>query len=247
MMHVKEVAELAGISVRALHYYDEIGLLSPNTNESGYRCYTEQDLEKLQEILFFRELGFPLKQIQEIIHSSTYDRLSALELQRDLLKAKQRRLKKMIQTIEKTIREARGELTMTREEKFAGFDFRDNPYEQEARERWGDEAVNNSRATLAAMSSEEKEVLGEKMNVIYRNLAALRHDSPAAPAAQAAIKQWYEFLNSLGHHYSLTAFRELGRMYVDDERFKKNIDRFGDGLAEFMRDAMEIFARQRGE
>src|SRR5690606_27139351 len=136
-MHVKEAAELAGISVRTLHFYDEIGLLTPDeVTEAGYRVYSERNLETLQEILFFRELGFSLKQIKEIMSDPAYDRQAALQLHRKMLTEKRDRLDQLITTIDKTSQQMKGEIKMTVEEKFQGCDFSRNPYEQEARERW---------------------------------------------------------------------------------------------------------------
>lgn len=242
-MKVKEVADLVGISVRTLHHYDEIGLLTPEeTTESGYRIYSENNLETLQQILFFKELGFPLKKIKEIISSPSFDRAEALELHRKMLLEKRSRINQMIQTIDKTIQHTKGEIEMSNKEKFEGFDFSSNPYEQEARERWGDKAVDESNAKINSMSKNEKKAWEEEFNSIYKELAKIRHESPESEAAQAGIKVWYDFLNSMGHYYSLDAFKGLGQMYVDDERFTKNIDQFGDGLAVFMRDAMVIYA-----
>ena len=134
-MKVKEVADLVGISVRTLHHYDEIGLLIPDdTTGSGYRVYSDENLETLQQILFFRELGFPLKKIKEIIHNPSFDRQEALEIQHKMLLEKKNRLNKMIRTLEKTIQYSKGEIKMSNKEKFEGFDFSQNPYEQEARE-----------------------------------------------------------------------------------------------------------------
>lgn len=241
-MKVKEVADLVGISVRTLHHYDEIGLLSPKEiTESGYRLYSDDDLEVLQQILFFRELGFPLKQIKEIIHSPSFDRQEALELHRTMLLDKRRQLDQMINTIEKTIQHSKGEIQMSQKEKFAGFDFSHNPYEQEARERWGDKAVDDANAKLGKLSKSEQAEMGERMNQIYFKLAALRHSSPQSVEAQAAIQEWFDFLNEMGS-YSLDAFKGLGQMYIDDVRFTKNIDNFGEGLALFMRDAMAYYA-----
>ena len=127
-MRVKEVADLVGISVRTLHHYDEIGLLVPDqTTESGYRMYSDGNLELLQQILFFRELGFPLKKIKEIVSSSGFNREEALTLHRKMLLEKRGRLDKMIATIERTIQYTKGEIQMTNEEKFEGFDFSQQP------------------------------------------------------------------------------------------------------------------------
>ncbi len=241
-MKVKEVAGLVGISVRTLHHYDEIGLLKPEKiTESGYRLYSDQNLEMLQQILFFRELGFPLKKIKEIVSSPAFNRVEALQLHRRMLQDKRRQLEQMILTIDRTIQHARGEIEMTNEQKFEGFDFSGNPYEQEARERWGDEAVDQSNARLGKMTKQEQEELAGSMNAIYAKLAALRSDSPESEQSQAAIKEWFILLNQMGS-YSLEAFKGLGQMYVDDVRFTKNIDKFGEGLALFMRDAMAVYA-----
>ncbi|MBD1380744.1 MerR family transcriptional regulator [Metabacillus arenae] len=242
-MRVKEVADLVGISVRTLHHYDEIELLTPKTTEAGYRLYTKEDLEKLQQILFFKELDFPLKKIKEIIESPSFDRQDALETQRKMLVEKRRRLEQMIRTLEKTIQYSKGEIEMTNKEKFEGFDFSHNPHEQEARKRWGDKAVDKSKEQIVGMTNDEQKAMGEKMNEIYRNLAAIRTSSPESHEAQAAIKVWYEFLNSNpSYHYTLEAFKGLGQMYVDDKRFTNSIDRFGEGLAKFMCMAMTAFA-----
>ena len=237
-MKVKEVAELVGISVRTLHHYDEIGLLTPDeTTEAGYRVYSDENLETLQQILFFKELGFPLKKIKEIIESPSFDREEALIMQHKMLLEKKRRLKKMIGTIEKTIQHSKGEIQMSKQEKFEGFDFSHNPYEQEARERWGDKAVDEANEKAKNMTAFDQ----ERFNDIYRSLASIRHLSPDSKEAQEGIKEWYQFLNKLGN-YSLDAFKGLGQMYVDDERFTKNIDKFGEGLAQFMCDAMAVYA-----
>lgn len=237
-LKIKEVADLVGISVRTLHHYDEIGLLIPEeTTDSGYRFYSNKNLETLQQILFFKELDFPLKKIKEIINSPSFDRQEALRLQRRMLLEKREHIDKMITTIDKTTQYVKGEIQMSNKEKFEGFDFSHNPYEEEARERWGDEVVDKSNDKFG------NKAMGENMNAIYRKLANLKDTPPESDEAQAGIKEWHDFLNdNTGHHYSLDAFKELGQMYVNDDRFTRNIDQFGSGLAKFMRDAMAIYA-----
>lgn len=242
-MKVKEVADLVGISVRTLHHYDAIGLLVPDgTTEAGYRLYSDENIADLQQILFFRELGFPLGKIREIMNSPNFDRKEALMLHRQMLLEKRQRLDKMLMTLDKTIRHMKGEITMTDKEKFEGFDFSHNPYEQEARERWGDAAVDQAKARIDNLPKEATTALSTEMEAIYKRLAELRHGSPASTDTQMAIKAWYDFLNDNFGSYSLDAFRGLGEMYVDDARFTKNIDKFGEGLAVFMREAMAVFA-----
>ncbi|MBR7552948.1 MerR family transcriptional regulator [Allobacillus sp. GCM10007491] len=236
-MKVKEVADLVGISVRTLHHYDEIGLLIPeDTTEAGYRVYSEKNLEDLQQILFFKELGFNLKKIKEIMDSPIFDRQEALRMQHQMLLEKRKRLNKMIATIEKTIKHSQGEISMSSEEKFEGFDFNQNPYEKEAREKWGDKAVDQANEKTKNMTTFEQ----ERFNDIFRRLADIRHLSPESEKAQAMIQEWYQYLNKIGN-YSLEAFKGLGEMYVNDERFTKNIDQFGEGLAQFMCAAMSVY------
>jgi DNA-binding transcriptional MerR regulator len=244
MLQVKKVSELAGVSIRTLHHYDEIGLLTPEKiNASGYRIYSEADLERLQQILFFKELGFTLKKIKEIMNSSSYKQEEALEIQRGMLLDKKKRIEKMIQTIDKTIQNKKGEIQMTDKEKFEGFDFSHNPYEKEARVRWGDDAVDASNAKIKKLSKYERGSLEKEFNDIYRRLAEIRHESPNSDIAQERIALWYDYLNKIGK-YSLEAFKGLGQMYIDDERFTQNIDKFGEGLAKFMRDAMAVYAER---
>ncbi|WP_203289033.1 MerR family transcriptional regulator [Metabacillus sp. cB07] len=237
-MKVKEVADLTGISVRTLHHYDEIGLLVPDeVTESGYRIYSSENLETLQQILFFKELGFPLKNINEIISSPTFDRKEALELHRRMLLEKRKRLDQMIETVEKTIQHTKGEIEMSQKEKFEGFDFSHNPYEEEARKLYGDKVVDEANKKAAGMTQD----MQERFNDLYRRLADVRHTAPDSKEAQEAIGEWYTLLNEFGS-YSLDAFKGLGQLYIDDERFTKNIDKFGEGLAVFMRDAMAAYA-----
>ena len=240
-MKVKEVSKLTGVSIRTLHHYDAIELLTPDdSTEAGYRLYSDENLATLQQILFFRELGFSLKKIKELLEGPSFDRQEAFEMQLKMLIGKRKQLDSMIKTIEKTIQHGKGELSMTNEEKFQGFNFSENPYEKEARERWGDKAVDDSNEKAAQFGPE----MGEEMNRIYFKLAEIRHVDPESEEAQTAISEWYDLLNKMGS-YSLEAFAGLGQMYVDDERFTKNIDQFGEGLAVFMRDAMAFFAKHK--
>lgn len=243
-MKVKEVSELASISVRTLHHYDEIGLLVPDeVTAAGYRMYSDTNLERLQQILFFKELGFSLKEIKNILDDPAFDAEEALHMHKLILLEKRQRLDQMITTIDKTVLHLRGEIEMTPKEQFQGFDFSQNPYEQEARERWGDKAVNEANQKLNDQPADKQNELPNQMNDIFRRLATIRHTAPESAEAQAEIKQWYMVLNRLGS-YSPEAFKVLGQMYVDDERFTRNIDQFGEGLAQFMCDAMAVFADQ---
>lgn len=247
-MKVKEIADLTGISVRTLHHYDAIGLLKPErVNAAGYRSYSSENLTLLQQILFFRELGFSLAQIKAIVTDPGFDPLQALQAHRQRLLAKRQQLDTLLETVAHTIQNLKGERTMTDPEKFKGFDFSHNPYEAEARQRWGDAEVNASKARLKhVQQAGQMAALQEEMNSLYRDLATLRQQDPASAEAQAAIARWYQLLQRMGN-YSYAAFKGLGQMYVDDSRFTANIDQFGEGLAVFMRDAMAIYADRQTE
>ncbi len=157
-MKVKEVAELIGVSIRTLHHYDQIGLLTPKTTDSGYRLYSEEHLEQLQQILFFKELDFSLKEIKEIINSPSFNRREALILQKKMLMEKRNRVDKMIDTIDKSIKHMMGEICMTNKERFEGIHFKHNLYEQEARKRWGDEPVDKVNIRLKSMTDGNKKI-----------------------------------------------------------------------------------------
>lgn len=239
LLKVKEVAQLVGISVRTLHYYDEIDLLTPEaTSPTGYRLYSERNLERLQQILFFRNVGFSLKEIKVMLDNPNFDQLEALQLHRRILLDKRDNIDTLIKTVDKTIQHMKGEVTMTDKEKFQGFDFSYNPYEEEAREQWGDKAVDESNAKIAGMKERDKEMVSN----IFRKLSDIRKEDPKSDLAQKAIKEWFDCLNQNFGTYSYEAFKGLGQMYVADERFTKNIDQFGEGLANFMRDAMKEYA-----
>lgn len=242
-MKIKEAAELTGVSIRTLHHYDDIGLIRPKRSGSNaYRQYTDEDLAKLQQVLFFKKLGFKLSHIKEIINQPGYSQEEALVMQKRMLQKEMARISKMMETIDLTIRNIQGEIDMTNEEKFKGIDFSQNPYEQEAKERWGADAVE---ATKEKIARKDRKSLEERFDEIYTGLADIRHLDPSSGEAQAHIEEWYVYLNEVGD-YSLEMFKSLGDMYVEDERFRKNIDRYGEGLAEFMRAAMKEYHNQNG-
>ncbi len=212
------------------------------TSASGYRIYTEEDLETLQQILIFKELGFTLKEIKKIIQNPAFNQEEALLLQRKMLSEERNRIERMINTIDKVIKHMKGEIKMTTEEKFEGLRFDNNPYEEEARQRWGNQAVDEANARLKKMTQDEQKALSERWDMIFKKLAGLRSQSPASPEVQAAIKEWYEFLNNSFASYSPEAFSGLGQLYITDERFTRSIDQYGEGLAQLLSEAMRIFA-----
>ncbi|MEC0668016.1 MerR family transcriptional regulator [Priestia flexa] len=242
-MQVKEVASLAGISIRTLHHYDDIDLLKPTeVTESGYRLYVEDDLEMLQQILLFKELGLSLKEIKAVIYDPSFNKQEALELHQQLLIEKRNRLNRMIAMTEQTIKSMKGEKSMTNKQRFEGFDFSENPYEEEAKKRWGNEKVNEANKKVRGMTKGEQADLAAEANEIYKKIAKLMNQSPSSESVQKAIQEWFHFLNRNFTTYSPEAFKGLGELYIQDERFQKNIDQFGEGLAEFLKEAMGVFA-----
>ncbi|MGO1759192.1 MerR family transcriptional regulator [Mammaliicoccus vitulinus] len=242
-MTVKELAKIVGISVRTLHHYDDINLLNPsNISESGYRLYSEDNLDRLQQILFFKELDFPLKKIKEILDDPSFDKQEALHMHKKLLMNKRKRIDQMIQTIDQTTRHMKGEINMTKEEKFIGFDFNKNEYEAEAREKWGGKTVEHANKRIHNLSETEKKSKEEEMNEIFRAFAEYRETSPESEAAQSIVQKWYDYLNAnIDYEYTLEVFDGIGEMYVSDERFAKNIDKFGKGTAQFASEAIKAY------
>ncbi|WP_367361830.1 MerR family transcriptional regulator [Mesotoga sp.] len=176
---MKGVAELTGLSVRALQHYDKIGLLSPKRNlANGYREYSEGDLDRLQQILFFRQCGFSLERIEKLLSNPRFDREKALELQKKNLILEKERIEAMLITLERTLKTMRGEDSMSQREKFKGFDFSYNPYEEEARQLWGDETVEKSNDFIASKSDRERKDMEKTLDELFRGLAEIRDEDP---------------------------------------------------------------------
>ena len=238
-LSVSEMAKLTGVSIRTLHHYDHIGLLCPETAaDSGYRWYGAADVEKMQQILFYRELDFPLKEIRDILSDPQYDRLEALRRQRQLLLLKRERLDGLLELLDANLK---GERTM----EFQGFDASEleqarRQYADEAKARWGHtEAWKESQGKTADWDSQ-----AEGMNDILRRAAALRQKDPASAEAQALVREWQAFISA--HYYQCTdeILAGLGEMYTADERFRQNMDRFGKGTAAFLSAAIKAYCQK---
>lgn len=159
---INELAKLAGISVRTFHHYDKIGLLKAESRSSaGYRVYQEEDVNRLQQILFFKTLGFSLRDIKHILEQPNYNPIEALQLQAQLLSAKQSQIQTQLDTIHQTLNSLQGGYTMTDQDKFRGLDFDENPYLEEAKERWGQNKVAESQERIKQLSSGLKAKISE--------------------------------------------------------------------------------------
>ncbi|MBY6276217.1 MerR family transcriptional regulator [Symbiobacterium thermophilum] len=247
---VKAVAELAGISVRTLHHYDEIGLLKPaGQSAAGYRLYSREDLERLQQILFFRELGFSLKEIAAILESPGFDRRQVLLAHREALLQRKARIERLIATVDRTLAAMeREDAPMdTREEMKELFDgFDPGEYEEEARQRWGgSREFRESAERTRKYTRQGWQRIAAEAGEIYGNIARLMDRDPGDPAVQEWVGRWHEHISKWYYDCSLEVFRGLGEMYVQDERFTRNIDKTKPGLARFLRDAMQIYCDRR--
>jgi DNA-binding transcriptional MerR regulator len=247
---VQKLAHLAGISTRTLRFYDEIGLLKPaRINSSGYRIYGKDEVDELQQILFYRELGFSLNQIQEIMHAPEFDKTQALKKHRIQLLDKKKQLETLIVNIEKSIAAQEGRFKMSDKEKFEGFkqkiiDDNEMKFGKEIRQKYGDEAVNKFNQKVKNMSQEDfKAVSRLEKEVIETLVEAFYSGDPASPAAQKAVDLHKQWLMYYWHDYSLDAHMGLAQMYVDDERFTAYYDKHQPGLAVFFRDAVQFYTQ----
>ena len=239
MMTVHEVSKLTGVSIRALQYYDKIGLLKPTGyTQSGYRLYDDTALETLQQILLFRELEFPLKEIKEIISSADFDREKALEQQITLLTMKKEHLENLI-GLAREIR-YKGVQTMD----FSAFDTsKIDEYTRRAKEQWGNTAEykESEEKAKGRTKEEEKDVMVQFMQ-IFAEFGAIKDQAPDGAEAQSKVKKLQDYITEHFYQCSDEILSGLGQMYAADGEFKENIDRAGgEGTAVFVSDAICCF------
>lgn len=243
VMTISQAANLSGVSVRTLQYYDKIGLLKPAAvSESGYRLYTQANLQKLQQILFFRELKFPLKDIIKILNQPDFDYQKALMEQRKLLILQKERLEQLIQLTEQGWNE-KGELNMN----FSAFDKSTiEQYRKEAKERFGKtDAWKESQEKTKGRSKEEWNLVLGEMQELLKRISALVESDPADEEAQQLVEEWRQHITK--NYYTCTPeiLQGLGQMYCADERFLANIDRYQVGTAQFFAKAIEVYCKNR--
>ncbi|MFQ5652794.1 MAG: MerR family transcriptional regulator [bacterium] len=241
---VKQLAGLAGVSVRTLHHYDHIGLLKPAyRSEKGYRYYGRMELFKLQQILFFKELDFPLKEICEIMNNPSFDLLEAMEFHREQLIRRAERLKKLLQTINKTIDKLRNkkETELTEKEIYAGFSEEEvKSIRREVSERWGEKQLLQTEERIRTLG---KQGLGEakkKGEEACQLLADLMHLHPSDRRVQKAVALYHKYLNTF-YDVSETRYRGLAKMYVEDSRFTAYFEKTRAGLANFVNKAIQVY------
>lgn len=238
---VGEVSKLTRVSVRALHHYDEIGLVVPSgRSAAGYRQYTDRDLERLQQVLFYRELGFKLDDIAAIVNDPNFDRKKALIAQRELLEKQLGHTRSLLQLVEKSIRALDGGYAMTKEEMFEVFgDFDVEKHEEEARHRWGDTDAFKESTRRAKQYTKEDwlKIKAEGEEILEAFATALDRGVPAADAADIA-EQHRQHITRWFYACSKQMHSNLGKMYVDDPRFAATYEAKRTGLAAYVRDAV---------
>ncbi|SDX26022.1 MerR family transcriptional regulator [Paenibacillus sp. CF384] len=245
---VQKLGKLAGISTRTLRFYDEVGILKPaRMNSSGYRIYGQAEVDRLQQILFYRELGVSLDRIKELLTDPSFNGTAALVQHREQLLDRRRQLDALIANVDQTIAAAEGRITMSDKQKFEGFkqrliDENEQKYGKEVREKYGDDVVNKSNAKVKGMSQEDHERVTRLAEEIKESLAeAFKLGDPAGELAQKTADLHRQWLSFYWPQYSKEAHANLSQMYVDDERFKAYYDVDQPGSAEFLRDAIHIY------
>jgi MerR family transcriptional regulator, thiopeptide resistance regulator len=245
---VSQVAKLARLSVRALHHYDEIGLLVPSARtDAGYRLYGEADLERLQQILFFRELAFPLEEIRRLLDDPEFDRRAALRMQRAMLGERASQARALIAAVDRALQALEGGAPLTHDEMFEAFD--PSRYEDEVRERWGDtEEYRESARRTKGYTKEDWQAIRAESEDITRALAAqMEAGTPADGEAAVDLAEQHRLhIDQRFYPCSHAMHRGLGEMYVEDARFRENYERVRVGLAAYVRDAIRANATRRG-
>lgn len=242
---INQLAELSGVSTRTLRYYHQIGLLCPERVEpTGYRVYSERQVDLLQQILFYRELGLALDDIKQILYSPDFELFTALGQHLAALQQKKQRIEKLIETVEKTIAHQKGERTMSNKEKFEAFKQKlvnDNMkrYGDEVTERYGKETVEKSNAKLLGKTEEEFAEMNRLDQAVKDKLAeAMATGDPTSASAKELVELHKQWLLCSWTSYSVEAHKGLAQMYLDDPRFTAYYDAQAEGATRFLRDAI---------
>ncbi len=243
MMTVHEVSKLAGVSIRTLQYYDKIGLLHPTGyTDAGYRLYDDADLERLQHILLFRELEFPLKDIREIVNSPDFDRSRVLEQQIRLLEHKKEHLDNLVNF-------ALGiKLLGVKHMDFKAFDrSKLDEYSKQAKEQWGNTSEYKEFAERTRnRSDEEDKLLADRFMLLLKEAGEIRNEDPASSEAQDLVKRIQRFITENMYTCSDKILRGLGKMYSGGGELTKNIDEYGgEGTGEFIDKAVQIYCDRK--
>lgn len=246
MYHIKETAQLSGVSVKTLRHYDKIGLLVPAKSKNGYRTYSQEDLERLQVILYYKYLGFSLEKIAELLKEGQIDLLPHLTKQLDYLTQERQHLDTLISTLQKTIQEEKGERNMTIEEKFTGFSYQDHQkYQQEAVEKYGQEVMDQALERQRGREEESTVAFNQVFQTLAQNLQAGLPATATENQEQAA--KLLQAIRTYGFDCSIEVFGHIGKGYVYNPEFKENIDKFGNGTAQYTSDVIAHYVEHQAK
>jgi len=246
MFTVKQLSKMAGVTPRTLHHYDDIGLLKPSrVGDNGYRYYGEEAVLKLQQILFYRELEFPLEEIRRIMGRRDFDVLDALQSHKEALQNQAARLNRLLATVDNTIQHLKGEKLMSQKGLFEGFSEEEQEkYAQEAEQMYDPETVRESNRKWKSYSAAEKEAILAEGKSIYLDLAGAMSKGAASAQVQAVITRWHKHMQ---YFWSPNDEQLLGLadLYNNDPRFRENYEKVAPNLSEFMREAVTVYVESR--
>ncbi|MBI1276834.1 MAG: MerR family transcriptional regulator [Anaerolineaceae bacterium] len=244
MYTVKQLSDLAQISVRTLHYYDEIGLLKPSqVGGNGYRYYDDDALLRLQQIMFYREIGMELMQIKDVLDSPDFDLVKALQSHRAVLIEKSERLLNLVSTVDDTIKHLKGEKEMSKRQLFQAFsDEKQKEYEREARLQYGPDNVNQSIKRWNSYTQAQKEAIGNEGNQVYSDIvdAIEAGKEPTSAEVQTILKRWHDHLRYF-YEPTLDILRGLGELYTSHPDFIANFSKIHPELAEYMKSGINQY------
>ncbi len=246
MFTVKQLSSLAGVTPRTLHHYDQIGLLKPSrVGENGYRYYGEESLLRLQQILFYRELGLPLEEIRKIMGRRDFDALTALENHKLELEKGIERLLRLIETVDNTLLYMKGQRNMSTKQLFAAFsDEEQEKMAAEAEQMYDPETVRESNRKWKAYGKEKQQAILAEGNQVYVDMMAAMPKGAKSAEAQAIVERWRAQMDYFWTP-NLEQLLGLADGYVDDPRFRANFDAMHPQLAEFMREAVKTYVESR--
>lgn len=250
MYTIDKLAKITGLSKRTLRFYEETGLLeNVPRSESGYRLYGKKEVDRLQQILFYKALGFSLEEIKKAIFADAYDFSKALKKQRAILLEKKLEIDQLLNAVEMSLKNQQGEMNMSDEEKFtalkkAAIKENEEKYGEEIRQKYGDDVIDKSNKKYANLTKEDMTKLKELEEDLFLNLAKVRksHSIPS-PEAKKAFEDHRMWLNFSWPSYSKEAHRGLAEMYVADERFAKYYNDKGEGNALLLKEIIDYYAK----
>lgn len=246
-MYIRALAKECGISVRTLHHYDAIGLLKPDhINSSGYRVYGPLAIRRLQQILFYKEMDLELAVIKKLLDDKNFDETRALNHHKEVLQLKRDRLDGLLGLIDSILK---GEQNMSvKEFDMEAIRTHEKKYAEEAEQKYGDsDAYKESKRRTGKYSALEWERIQTESDAIYRALAEKRHGECTDPEVQELVKDWQELISHWFYPCTNEILQGLGQMYAQDDRFRENIDKYGEGLTDFLSSAIACYCAQTDE